>query len=79
MKGEQLVQLRTKLGLTQRAFAELIGMSPSAVAMVEAQHREMSVAMRIKIAENIPITDELIKFFDEQSKWDRVIHNNNLT
>lgn len=68
MSGEQLVLLRGKLGLSQRQFAEMIGMSESAVAMVEANHRKMSATMRAKIAANIQINDELLDFFDSAEK-----------
>ena len=72
MTGEQLVLLRGKLGLSQRQFAEMIGMSGSAVAMVEANHRKMSAIMRAKIAANIPINDELLSFFDSTEKLKRI-------
>lgn len=74
MNGEQLALLRSKLGLSQKSFAQKIGMSESAVAMVEANHREMSKLMRGRIADRVPITDELLLFFDSIEKMDGIFH-----
>jgi len=79
MNGEQLALLRSKLELSQKAFAEKIGMSPSAVAMVEANHRKMSALMRGKIAANIPITDDLLIYFESLWKLDKITQNNSIT
>lgn len=67
-EGEKMALLRIKLGLSQGAFADMIGMSETAVAMVESGQRKISLAMLGKIAANVPYDDEISSFFDSVSK-----------
>ena len=56
--SENLRNLRKKAGLSQREFAEKIGMSTSAVGMYEQGRREPEPQMLLKIAKVLQVTVE---------------------
>ena len=55
MFSENLRNLRKKAGLSQREFAEKIGMSTSAVGMYEQGRREPEPQMLLKIAKVLTV------------------------
>ncbi|MEY9976220.1 helix-turn-helix transcriptional regulator [Lysinibacillus sp. RC79] len=75
MTGEQLRDLRLALSLSQREFAEMVGVGCSTIARIESGSQSMSLLTRAKIAQKIQFDDGLFIFVDKSQKLNRLIHN----
>ncbi|MFF3021206.1 helix-turn-helix domain-containing protein [Gottfriedia sp. NPDC057948] len=59
---------RLKLGMSQAAFGEYLGISESTVAAIENNRRRISDVVRGKLAERIKVNEELLSFFEAYEK-----------
>jgi len=63
--GQRIVQYRTKAGLTQKALASAIGVSPQALSYYENDRNDPPTTVLVKIAEILNITgDKLLGLAD---------------
>ncbi|MGA3674078.1 helix-turn-helix transcriptional regulator [Lysinibacillus agricola] len=75
MTGEQLRDLRLALSMSQREFAEMVGVGCSTIARIENGSQTMSLLTRAKIVQKIQIDDGLFIFADKYQKLNRLIHD----
>ncbi|MDC6266650.1 helix-turn-helix domain-containing protein [Lysinibacillus fusiformis] len=75
MTGEQLRELREALVMTQREFAEMVGVSYSTISNIESGARTMSLLTRAKIVQKIQLDEGLFIFVEKSKKLNRLIHN----
>ncbi|MFG3434130.1 helix-turn-helix transcriptional regulator [Lysinibacillus fusiformis] len=75
MTGEQLRELREALVVSQREFAEMVGVSCSTISNIESGARTMSLLTRAKIVQKIQLDEGLFIFVEKSQKLDRLIHN----
>lgn len=75
MTGEQLRDLRLALSMSQRKFAELVGVGYSTIARIESGSQTMSLLTRAKIVQKIQLDDGLFIFVAKSQKLNRLIHN----
>lgn len=66
MTGEQLKKLRETLVMTQKEFAELVGVGCSTISNIESGARTMSLLTRAKIIQKIQ-SDEASSIFVGES------------
>lgn len=62
MTGEQLKKLRETLVMTQKEFAEMVGVGCSTISNIESGARTMSLLTRAKIIQKIQ-SDEASSIF----------------
>lgn len=62
MTGEQLKKLRETLVMTQKEFAEMVGVGCSTISNIESGARTMSLLTRAKIIQKIQ-SDETSSIF----------------
>lgn len=79
MKRNTVKALRMYTQQTQAEFAESLGLSRSAIAMVENGFREPSERLSAAIARTYPITPEFISFLIDFENMDKFIHNTKIT
>lgn len=65
MRGEQLKKLRETLVMTQKEFAEMVGVGCSTISNIESGQRTMSLLTRAKIIQKIQ-SDETSSIFTEK-------------
>lgn len=75
MTGEQLRELREALVVSQREFAEMVGVSYSTISNIESGARTMSLLTRAKIVQKIQLDEGLFIFVEKSQKLNRLIHN----
>ncbi|PJO43813.1 helix-turn-helix domain-containing protein [Lysinibacillus xylanilyticus] len=75
MTGEQLRELREALVMSQREFAEMVGVSYSTISNIESGARTMSLLTRAKIVQKIQLDEGLFIFVEKSQKLNRLIHN----
>lgn len=75
MTGEQLRDLRLALSMSQREFAELVGVGYSTIARIESGSQKMSLLTRAKIVQKIQLDEGLFIFVDKSRKLDRLNHD----
>ncbi|UED78281.1 helix-turn-helix domain-containing protein [Lysinibacillus sp. CD3-6] len=75
MTGEQLRDLRLALSMSQRKFAELVGVGDTTIARIENGTQEMSLMTRAKIVRKIQLDEGLFIFADKSRKLNEFIHN----
>ncbi|MNJ58841.1 Helix-turn-helix domain protein [compost metagenome] len=68
MNGKTIQAIRLANGLTQREFAERIGVVISTLAMVEAGHRKVTDSLRFKIARHFPIDETTAAVIENAKK-----------
>ncbi|WP_088072395.1 helix-turn-helix domain-containing protein [Gottfriedia luciferensis] len=68
MRVQTFKATRLKLGMSQAAFAEYLGISESTVAAIENNRRVISDVVRGKLAERIAVNEELLAFFKAYEK-----------
>ncbi|MCL1700620.1 helix-turn-helix transcriptional regulator [Lysinibacillus sp. Bpr_S20] len=66
MTGEQLRDLRLALSMSQRKFAELVGVGNSTIARIESGSQTMSLLTRAKIVRKMQLDESLFIFVDNQ-------------
>lgn len=74
MNGEQFKKLRLSQQMSQREFAELLGVSESHVANMELGYRSVSERTRARIAQNVDVS-AVSSFFDRLKELERIIPN----
>lgn len=77
MSNRQLKLLRMYSGLTQREFAELIGVAPSTVAKIEAGFTYVTDATKAKILRKFDLTCPEFTYFCIQMDTERIMANDN--
>lgn len=65
MTGEQLRDLRLALSMSQRKFAELVGVGNSTIARIESGSQTMSLLTRAKIVRKMQSDESLFIFVDK--------------
>lgn len=65
MTGEELRDLRLSLPMSQRKFAEMVGVGCSTIARIESGSQSMSLLTRAKITRKIGLEDGLFIFVDK--------------
>lgn len=65
MTGEQLKKLREALVMTQKEFAEMVGVGCSTISNIESGARTMSLLTRAKIIQKIQ-SDETSSIFADK-------------
>lgn len=65
MTGEQLKKLRETLVMTQKEFAEMVGVGCSTISNIESGARTMSLLTRAKIIQKIQ-SDETSSIFADK-------------
>lgn len=71
MIGENIKKLREENGLSQKELSRLLGISRSAVALIEANRRKVSADEIIRLCEIFCISaDELLNHPDEDTPGD---------
>lgn len=65
MTGEQLRDLRLALSMSQRKFAELVGVGNSTIARIESGSQTMSLLTRAKIVRKMQLDESLFIFVDK--------------
>ena len=78
MTGEQLRELREALVMTQKEFAEMVGVGYSTISNIESGARTMSLLTRAKIVQKIQFDEGLSIFVDKSRKLNELIHINTL-
>lgn len=66
MTGEQLRDLRLALSMSQRKFAELVGVGNSTIARIESGSQTMSLLTQAKIVRKMQLDESLFIFGDNQ-------------
>lgn len=66
MTGEQLKKLRETLVMTQKEFAEMVGVGCSTISNIESGARTMSLLTRAKIIQKIQ-SDETSSIFADKT------------
>lgn len=79
MTGEQLRELRLALPMSQRKFAEMVGVGCSTIARIESGTQAMSLLTYAKIVRKIQLDEGLLIFAYKSQKINRIIHNNMIT
>ncbi|WP_261392483.1 helix-turn-helix domain-containing protein [Priestia flexa] len=67
--------LRLHLGMTQKAFSELIGVSKTTVAFIETGQRPISALTRAKLAKTFEINDDFLTFAEN---FNKITHFNSI-
>lgn len=75
MTGNELRELRLALSMSQREFAEMVGIGSSTIAKIERGLQEMSLLTRAKIVRKIQLDEGLFIFSDKSQKLNKIIHN----
>ncbi|AQX53351.1 helix-turn-helix domain-containing protein [Priestia flexa] len=74
MNSNVFKAFRLHLGMTQKTFAELIGVSATTVAFIETGQRSISPLTKSKLAKTLEISDEFLTFVENLN---RINHFNN--
>lgn len=69
MNSKTFKALRIKEGYSQADFATLLGVSESTVAAIETNRRPMSAKVKVRLAQQYELNDEMFLFFDEYEKY----------
>jgi transcriptional regulator with XRE-family HTH domain len=75
MNANTFKALRLREGLTQEQFGELLGLSKSTIANIEAGRRSISDQVRARLAQKVEVDDRLLCFLDSLSKIEKIIPN----
>jgi DNA-binding XRE family transcriptional regulator len=65
---ERFKAIRLYLAMTQQEYAEFLGISVSAVGMIEAGHRDVSQNVAAKLARRFQASDEFIEYLGNQKR-----------
>lgn len=68
MDAEGFKLIRLEKGMSQKRFAEYIGISESTVRAIETGHRPISAKVRACIAKTVEIDKASLYFFDAYKK-----------
>lgn len=75
MNKDSFKALRLKQGMTQKNFADLLGVSESTVAAIETGRRNISDTVRARLAQNFEVDKELLLFLDSYREIGNIISN----
>ncbi|MEM5008503.1 helix-turn-helix transcriptional regulator [Priestia megaterium] len=74
MNAKTFKLLRLHTGLTQQAFADLVGISKPMVSLIELGQRRVTPTTIAKLAQHFEMTDEFFSFIE---KFDAISQFNN--
>lgn len=72
MTGFAVRAIRLYYGLTQREFAERLGVDNTTICAIERGKRKVSDNMRIKIAQTFDLNDDVIAAIERAHKAENV-------
>lgn len=72
MNKETFKAIRLHKDMTQEQFGELLGMSKSAIANIEAGRRSISDRVRARLVQKVEFDDDLLYFLDSYIKLDNI-------
>lgn len=70
MNAEHFKAIRLSKRLTQKQFADLLGVSRSTVEAIENGRRPISDTVRARLAQEVDASDELFSFLHRYIKFD---------
>lgn len=73
MEGNTFRDMRLQKRMTQREFADALGLSQSTVAHIEAGRREISHTTRTRLAQIVDVKGEFLSFFERLKEIERII------
>jgi transcriptional regulator with XRE-family HTH domain len=65
MNGEKFRLIRLYSGMSQRDFAEYIGVSTATIAHIELGNRVVTPMVTSKLAEKFDLTDDFLKYVEK--------------
>lgn len=68
MTNETFKLIRLYSGMSQRAFAKYIGVSPATVGLIEANCRPVSEYVRAKLAAKFDLNDDFLEYVRKYRK-----------
>jgi transcriptional regulator with XRE-family HTH domain len=72
MTNETFKLIRLYSGMSQRAFAKHIGVSPATVSLIEANHRQVTSNVRAKLAEKFDLNDDFLNYVEKYRKLSQI-------
>lgn len=72
MNSNSFKALRLKKGMTQKEYAEMLGVSESTIAAIESGRRSISDLVRARLAQKIDIDEDSIYFLESFEKIKRI-------
>ena len=72
MNAVKFKALRLRESMTQKEFANLLGVSESTVAAIETGRRNVSDTVRARLVQSVDVGSEFISFFE---KYNEISHN----
>jgi transcriptional regulator with XRE-family HTH domain len=68
MTGEKFRLIRLYSGMSQRDFAEYIGVSTATIAHIEGGNRTVTPMVKSKLAEKFDLTDEFLAYVQKYKR-----------
>jgi transcriptional regulator with XRE-family HTH domain len=65
MNGEKFRLIRLYSSMSQRDFAEYIGVSPATIAHIESGNRNVTPMVKSRLAEKFDLTDDFLKYVEK--------------
>ena len=75
MNATNFKALRLRLGMTQREYADFLGVSESTVAAIENGRRSISDHVRARLAQKVEIDSDFLYFLESYRKMGNIIPN----
>ncbi|MCM3705845.1 MULTISPECIES: helix-turn-helix transcriptional regulator [Cytobacillus] len=72
MNANSFKGLRLKKGMTQKEYADLLGVSESTIAAIETGRRPISDLVRARLAQKIELDEDSIYFLESFEKVKRI-------
>ncbi|MCG7346393.1 helix-turn-helix domain-containing protein [Sporosarcina sp. ACRSL] len=79
MENNIFKDMRLQKRMTQKEFADALGLSQSTVAHIEAGRREISYNTRTRLAQIVDVQGEFASFFERLKEIERVFSQFNHT
>ena len=73
MEANTFRDMRAQKRMTQKEFAEALGLSQSTVAHIEAGRRGISYITRTRLAQIVDVRTEFLPFFERLKEIEKVI------
>lgn len=67
MENSTFLDIRLYKGMTQKAFADWLGVSLPSVGMIESGHRDVSSNIKGKLAHKFAVTEEFVEYQQRKS------------
>lgn len=72
MNANNFKAIRLKEGMTQKQFADLLGVSDSTIAAIETGRRPISAFVRARLAQRVQFDDESLYFLKKYQEIEQI-------